>query len=108
MSLCLVLENISVWTRPCRSFEARDKTLAVARLAKTGSEWLVDNSWICSRVELEECRRGENELTHLSCFFRCMYKLGFDSYAKRSKQQAQPIMDIEELVTTMKEKKVGS
>ncbi|KUF92631.1 hypothetical protein AM588_10003718 [Phytophthora nicotianae] len=35
---------------------------------------------------------------------RCMYKLGFDSYAKRSKKQAQPIMDIEELVTTMKEK----
>ncbi|CAI5708438.1 unnamed protein product [Hyaloperonospora brassicae] len=37
---------------------------------------------------------------------KCMYKLGFDSYAKRLKQQAQPIMDIEELVTTMKEKKV--
>ncbi|EEY53161.1 uncharacterized protein PITG_06792 [Phytophthora infestans T30-4] len=35
---------------------------------------------------------------------RCMHKLGFDSYAKRSKKQAQPIMDIEELVTTMKEK----
>ncbi|KAG7379812.1 hypothetical protein PHYPSEUDO_008108 [Phytophthora pseudosyringae] len=37
---------------------------------------------------------------------RCMYKLGFDSYAKRSKKQAQPIMDIEELVTTMKEKTI--
>ncbi|ETL25696.1 hypothetical protein L916_20483 [Phytophthora nicotianae] len=37
---------------------------------------------------------------------RCMYKLGFDSYAKRSKKQAQPIMDIEELVTTMKEKMI--
>ena len=33
--------------------------------------------------------------------------MGFDSYAKRSKQQVQPIMDIEELVTTMKEKTVG-
>lgn len=39
---------------------------------------------------------------------RCMYKLGFDAYAKRSKKQAQPIMDIEELVTTMKEKTVSS
>ncbi|EGZ25466.1 hypothetical protein PHYSODRAFT_485995 [Phytophthora sojae] len=37
---------------------------------------------------------------------RCMYKLGFDAYAKRSKKQAQPIMDIEELVTTMKEKTI--
>ncbi|CAH0480491.1 unnamed protein product [Peronospora belbahrii] len=37
---------------------------------------------------------------------RCMYKLGFDSYAKRLKQQAEPIMDIEELVTTMKEKTI--
>ncbi|KAG6973499.1 hypothetical protein JG688_00003507 [Phytophthora aleatoria] len=37
---------------------------------------------------------------------RCMYKLGFDSYAKRSKKQAQPIMDIEQLVTTMKEKTI--
>ncbi|POM76323.1 Helicase-like, DEXD box c2 type domain containing hypothetical protein [Phytophthora palmivora] len=36
---------------------------------------------------------------------RCMYKLGFDSYAKRTKQ-SQPIMDIEELVTTMKEKTI--
>ncbi|POM71041.1 Hypothetical protein PHPALM_12444, partial [Phytophthora palmivora] len=38
---------------------------------------------------------------------RCMYKLGFDSYAKRTKQ-SQPIMDIEELVTTMKEKTVST
>lgn len=37
-----------------------------------------------------------------------MYKLGFDAYAKRSKKQAQPIMDIEELVTTMKEKTVSA
>ncbi|KAL4176909.1 hypothetical protein KRP22_001846 [Phytophthora ramorum] len=37
---------------------------------------------------------------------RCTYKLGFDSYAKRSKKQVQPIMDIEELVTTMKEKTI--
>ncbi|OWZ10270.1 hypothetical protein PHMEG_00016905 [Phytophthora megakarya] len=37
---------------------------------------------------------------------RCMYKLGFDSYAKRTKKQTQPIMDIEELVTTMKEQKI--
>ena len=36
-----------------------------------------------------------------------MYKLGVDSYVKRLKTQAQPIMDIEELVTTMKEKTVG-
>ncbi|KAL3666229.1 hypothetical protein V7S43_009014 [Phytophthora oleae] len=37
---------------------------------------------------------------------RCIYKLGFDSFAKRSKKKAQPIMDIEELVTTMKEKTI--
>ncbi|TDH73356.1 hypothetical protein CCR75_007110 [Bremia lactucae] len=37
---------------------------------------------------------------------RCMYKLGFDSYVKRSTKQIQPPMDIEELVTTMKKKSV--
>ncbi|CEG49566.1 regulator of telomere elongation helicase 1-like isoform x2 [Plasmopara halstedii] len=37
---------------------------------------------------------------------RCNYKLGFDIYAKRSRKQAQPIMDIEELVTSMKEKSI--
>ncbi|CAI5740061.1 unnamed protein product [Peronospora farinosa] len=37
---------------------------------------------------------------------RCMYKLGVDSYVKRLKKQAQPILDIEELVITMKEKTI--
>ncbi|KAF4320436.1 hypothetical protein BBO99_00003065 [Phytophthora kernoviae] len=37
---------------------------------------------------------------------RCMYKLGFDAFARRTKKQAQPIMDIEELVSTMTEKKI--
>ncbi|CAH0480472.1 unnamed protein product [Peronospora belbahrii] len=35
---------------------------------------------------------------------RCMYKLVYDSPAKQSKQRAQPIKDIEEIVTTMTEK----
>jgi Rad3-related DNA helicase len=64
------------------------------------------------RLELLWCgwkrSRFDADVVLVVALRRCMYKLGFDSYAKRSKKQAQPIMDIEELVSTMKEKTVGS
>lgn len=37
---------------------------------------------------------------------RCQYKMGFDASVRRSKQSTLPIMDIEELVESMKEKHV--